>query len=192
VGYTNVGKSTLMRLITKADVLAEDKLFATVDSTVRKVVFETIPFLLSDTVGFIRKLPTHLIESFKSTLDEVREADILLHVVDVSHPYFQDQMETVHQTLIELKAADKPTIIIFNKIDKLNKEVDPELEELMDNPPLTLEKLKKTYLNSASDHVVFISAENRENIQEMREVILELVKKRHLEIFPNYLKDTFY
>uniref|UniRef100_UPI004047E120 GTPase HflX n=3 Tax=Roseivirga sp. TaxID=1964215 RepID=UPI004047E120 len=192
VGYTNVGKSTLMRLLTKADVLAEDKLFATVDSTVRKVVFETIPFLLSDTVGFIRKLPTHLIESFKSTLDEVREADILLHVVDVSHPYFQDQMETVHQTLIDLKAADKPTIIIFNKIDKLNKEIDPELEELMENPPLTLEKLKKTYLNSASDHVVFISAENRENIQEMREVILELVKKRHLEIFPNYLKDTFY
>jgi GTP-binding protein HflX len=192
VGYTNVGKSTLMRLLTKADVLAEDKLFATVDSTVRKVVFETIPFLLSDTVGFIRKLPTHLIESFKSTLDEVREADILLHVVDVSHPYFQDQMETVHQTLVDLKAADKPTIIIFNKIDKLIKEVDPELEELMENPPLTLEKLKKTYLNSASDHVVFISAENRENIQEMREVILELVKKRHLEIFPNYLKDTFY
>jgi GTPase len=192
VGYTNVGKSTLMRLLTKADVLAEDKLFATVDSTVRKVVFETIPFLLSDTVGFIRKLPTHLIESFKSTLDEVREADILLHVVDVSHPYFQDQMETVHQTLVDLKAADKPTIIIFNKIDKLNKEVDPELEELMENPPLTLEKLKRTYLNSASDHVVFISAENRENIQEMREVILELVKKRHLEIFPNYLKDTFY
>ncbi|PIQ50237.1 MAG: GTPase HflX [Cytophagales bacterium CG12_big_fil_rev_8_21_14_0_65_40_12] len=192
VGYTNVGKSTLMRILTKADVLAEDKLFATVDSTVRKVVFETIPFLLSDTVGFIRKLPTHLIESFKSTLDEVREADILLHVVDVSHPYFQDQMETVHQTLIDLKAADKPTIIIFNKIDKLNKEIDPELEELMENPPLTLEKLKKTYLNSASDHVVFISAENRENIQEMREVILELVKKRHLEIFPNYLKDTFY
>lgn len=192
VGYTNVGKSTLMRLLTKADVLAEDKLFATVDSTVRKVVFETIPFLLSDTVGFIRKLPTHLIESFKSTLDEVREADILLHVVDVSHPYFQDQMETVHQTLIDLKAADKPTIIIFNKIDKLIKEVDPELEEMMENPPLTLEKLKKTYLNSASEHVVFISAENRENIQEMREVILELVKKRHLEIFPNYLKDTFY
>lgn len=192
VGYTNVGKSTLMRLLTKADVLAEDKLFATVDSTVRKVVFETIPFLLSDTVGFIRKLPTHLIESFKSTLDEVREADILLHVVDVSHPYFQDQMETVHQTLIDLKAADKPTIIIFNKIDKLNKEIDPELEELMENPPLTLEKLKKTYLNSASDHVVFISAENKENIQEMREVILELVKKRHMEIFPNYLKDTFY
>lgn len=192
VGYTNVGKSTLMRLLTKADVLAEDKLFATVDSTVRKVVFETIPFLLSDTVGFIRKLPTHLIESFKSTLDEVREADILLHVVDVSHPYFQDQMETVHQTLIDLKAADKPTIIIFNKIDKLIKEVDPELEDLMENPPLTLEKLKKTYLNSTSDHVVFISAENRENIQEMREVILELVKKRHLEIFPNYLKDTFY
>jgi GTP-binding protein HflX len=192
VGYTNVGKSTIMRLLTKADVLAEDKLFATVDSTVRKVVFETIPFLLSDTVGFIRKLPTHLIESFKSTLDEVREADILLHVVDVSHPYFQDQMETVHQTLIDLKAADKPTIILFNKIDKLVKEVDPELEEMMENPPLTLERLKKTYLNSSAEHVVFISAENRENIQEMREVILKLVKKRHLEIFPNYLEDVTY
>ncbi|MFT6969589.1 MAG: GTP-binding protein HflX [Roseivirga sp.] len=192
VGYTNVGKSTIMRVLTKADVLAEDKLFATVDSTVRKVVFETIPFLLSDTVGFIRKLPTHLIESFKSTLDEVREADILLHVVDVAHPNFQDQMETVHQTLVDLGAADKPTILIFNKIDKLNKSIDPELEEMMENPPLTLEMLKKTYLNSASDHVVFISAENRENIKEMREVILALVKKRHLEIFPNYLKDTTY
>ena len=192
VGYTNVGKSTLMRLMTKADVLAENKLFATVDSTVRKVAIDDIPFLLSDTVGFIRKLPTHLIESFKSTLDEVREADILLHVVDVSHPYFQDQMETVNQTLADLGAADKPTIIIFNKIDKLVEALDPEVEEEMENPPMTLEKLKKTYLNSEGESVVFISAEEKENIPEMRQAIFEKVKKQHLTIFPNYLKDTYY
>ncbi|WP_339608964.1 GTPase HflX [uncultured Roseivirga sp.] len=192
VGYTNVGKSTLMRLMTKADVLAENKLFATVDSTVRKVAIDDIPFLLSDTVGFIRKLPTHLIESFKSTLDEVREADILLHVVDVSHPYFQDQMETVNQTLIDLGAADKPTIIIFNKIDKLVESLDPEIEEEMEHPPMTLERLKKTYLNAEGESVVFISAEKKENIAEMREVIFEKVKKQHMTIFPNYLKDTYY
>ncbi|WP_339695268.1 GTPase HflX [uncultured Roseivirga sp.] len=192
VGYTNVGKSTLMRLMTKADVLAENKLFATVDSTVRKVAIDDIPFLLSDTVGFIRKLPTHLIESFKSTLDEVREADILLHVVDVSHPYFQDQMETVNQTLIDLGAADKPTIIIFNKIDKLVESLDPEIEEEMEHPPMTLERLKKTYLNAEGESVVFISAEKKENISEMREVIFEKVKKQHMTIFPNYLKDTYY
>ena len=192
VGYTNVGKSTLMRLMTKADVLAENKLFATVDSTVRKVAIDDIPFLLSDTVGFIRKLPTHLIESFKSTLDEVREADILLHVVDVSHPYFQDQMETVNQTLIDLGAADKPTIIIFNKIDKLVESLDPEIEEEMEYPPMTLERLKKTYLNAEGESVVFISAEKKENISEMREVIFEKVKKQHMTIFPNYLKDTYY
>lgn len=192
VGYTNVGKSTLMRLMTKADVLAENKLFATVDSTVRKVAIDDIPFLLSDTVGFIRKLPTHLIESFKSTLDEVREADILLHVVDVSHPYFQDQMETVNQTLIDLGAADKPTIIIFNKIDKLVESLNPEIEEEMEHPPMTLERLKKTYLNAEGESVVFISAEKKENIAEMREVIFEKVKKQHMTIFPNYLKDTYY
>ena len=192
VGYTNVGKSTLMRLMTKADVLAENKLFATVDSTVRKIAIDDIPFLLSDTVGFIRKLPTHLIESFKSTLDEVREADILLHVVDVSHPYFQDQMETVNQTLVDLGAADKPTIIVFNKIDKLVESLDPEIEEEMEHPPMTLERLKKTYLNAEGESVVFISAEKKENIAEMREVIFEKVKKQHMTIFPNYLKDTFY
>lgn len=192
VGYTNVGKSTLMRLMTKADVLAENKLFATVDSTVRKVAIDDIPFLLSDTVGFIRKLPTHLIESFKSTLDEVREADILLHVVDVSHPYFQDQMETVNQTLVDLGAADKPTILVFNKIDKLIESLDPEIEEEMEHPPMTLERLKKTYLNAEGENVVFISAEKKENITEMREVIFEKVKKQHMTIFPNYLKDTYY
>lgn len=192
VGYTNVGKSTLMRLMTKADVLAENKLFATVDSTVRKVAIDDIPFLLSDTVGFIRKLPTHLIESFKSTLDEVREADILLHVVDVSHPYFQDQMETVNQTLVDLGAADKPTIRVFNKIDRLVESVDPEIEEEMENPPMTLERLKKTYLNTEGESIVFISAEKKENIAEMRQVIFEKVKKQHMTIFPNYLKDTYY
>ncbi|KYG82560.1 GTPase HflX [Roseivirga echinicomitans] len=192
VGYTNVGKSTLMRLMTKAEVLAENKLFATVDSTVRKIAIDDIPFLLSDTVGFIRKLPTHLIESFKSTLDEVREADILLHVVDVSHPYFQDQMETVNQTLVDLGAADKPTIIVFNKIDKLVESLDPEIEEEMEHPPMTLERLKKTYLNAEGESVVFISAEKKENIAEMREVIFEKVKKQHMTIFPNYLKDTYY
>lgn len=192
VGYTNVGKSTLMRLMTKADVLAENKLFATVDSTVRKVAIDDIPFLLSDTVGFIRKLPTHLIESFKSTLDEVREADILLHIVDVSHPYYQDQMETVNQTLVDLGAADKPTIIIFNKIDKLVESLDPEIEEEMEHPPMMLERLKKTYLNAEGESVVFISAEQKENIAEMREVIFEKVKKQHMTIFPNYLKDTYY
>ena len=192
VGYTNVGKSTIMRLMTKADVLAEDKLFATVDSTVRKVVIGNIPFLLSDTVGFIRKLPTHLIESFKSTLDEVREADILLHVVDVSHPYFQDQMETVNQTLVDIGAADKPTILVFNKIDQYKNDLDEEILEEMENPPLTLDQLKQTYMAKEGVSSVFISAVNKENIAELREVILEKVKEKHYTIFPNYLKDEYY
>ena len=191
VGYTNVGKSTLMRLLTKAEVLAEDKLFATVDSTVRKVVFGNIPFLLSDTVGFIRKLPTHLIESFKSTLDEVREADVLLHVVDVSHPYFQDQMETVNQTLVDIEAANKPTVIVFNKIDQFKTEVDEDILEEMENPPPTLEELKQTYMAN-EQHAVFISATQKENIQELREVVLSQVKEKHYTIFPNYLKDEYY
>ena len=191
VGYTNVGKSTLMRLLTKAEVLAEDKLFATVDSTVRKVVFGNIPFLLSDTVGFIRKLPTHLIESFKSTLDEVREADVLLHVVDVSHPHFQDQMETVNQTLVDIEAANKPTVIVFNKIDQFKTEVDEDILEEMENPPPTLEELKQTYMAN-EQHAVFISATQKENIQELREVVLSQVKEKHYTIFPNYLKDEYY
>lgn len=191
VGYTNVGKSTLMRLLTKADVLAEDKLFATVDATVRKVVLDRIPFLLSDTVGFIRKLPTHLIESFKSTLAEVLEADVLLHVVDVSHPYFQDQMETVDQTLAEIGATDKPTILVFNKIDQY-KHLDEELLEEMDNPPPTIDDLKRTYMNKEDHDAVFISATEKQNMDEFREVLLEKVKKRHFQIFPNYLKDSYY
>jgi GTP-binding protein HflX len=191
VGYTNVGKSTLMRLLTKADVLAEDKLFATVDSTVRKVVLDQIPFLLSDTVGFIRKLPTHLIESFKSTLAEVLESDILLHVVDVSHPNFEDQMATVNQTLIDIGATDKPTILVFNKIDQL-KIVDEEVREEMDNPPPTLDELKNTYIGKGEDSSVFISATNKTNMEEFKEVLMEKVKKRHFTIFPNYLNDSHY
>ena len=191
VGYTNVGKSTIMRMMTKADVLAENKLFATVDSTVRKVVLDQIPFLLSDTVGFIRKLPTHLIESFKSTLAEVLESDVLLHVVDVSHPNFEDQMATVNQTLIDIGATDKPTILVFNKIDQL-KIVDEDLREEMDNPPPTLEELKRTYIGKGEDSSVFISATNKTNLEEFKEVLMEKVKKRHFTIFPNYLKDSFY
>ncbi|KYG78241.1 MULTISPECIES: GTPase HflX [Roseivirga] len=191
VGYTNVGKSTLMRLLTKADVLAEDKLFATVDSTVRKVVLDQIPFLLSDTVGFIRKLPTHLIESFKSTLAEVLESDILLHVVDVSHPNFEDQMATVNQTLIDIGATDKPTILVFNKIDQL-KIVDEEVREEMNNPPPTLDELKNTYIGKGEDSSVFISATNKTNMEEFKEVLMEKVKKRHFTIFPNYLNDSHY
>lgn len=191
VGYTNVGKSTLMRLLTKADVLAENKLFATVDSTVRKVVLDQIPFLLSDTVGFIRKLPTHLIESFKSTLAEVLESDILLHVVDVSHPNFEDQMATVNQTLVDIGATDKPTILVFNKIDQL-KIVEDEIREEMDDPPPTLDELKRTYIGKGEDASVFISAVNKTNMDEFKEVLMEKVKKRHFTIFPNYLKDSFY
>lgn len=191
VGYTNVGKSTLMRLMTKADVLAENKLFATVDSTVRKVVLDQIPFLLSDTVGFIRKLPTHLIESFKSTLAEVLESDVLLHVVDVSHPNFEDQMATVNQTLIDIGATDKPTILVFNKIDQL-KIIDDDLREEMENPPPTLNDLKRTYIGKGEDSSVFISATDKTNMEEFKEVLMEKVKKRHFTIFPNYLKDSHY
>ncbi|MFY0593306.1 GTPase HflX [Roseivirga sp.] len=191
VGYTNVGKSTIMRMMTKADVLAENKLFATVDSTVRKVVLDTIPFLLSDTVGFIRKLPTHLIESFKSTLAEVVEADVLLHVVDVSHPFFEDQMAVVNETLADIGAKDKPTILVFNKIDQM-KPLDPDLTEEMDNPPPTLEDLKNTYLGKGTNASVFISATKKENIEEFKSVLMKKVKKRYYTIFPNYLKDSHY
>ena len=191
VGYTNVGKSTIMRMLTKADVLAEDKLFATVDSTVRKVVFENIPFLLSDTVGFIRKLPTHLIESFKSTLSEVVEADILLHIVEVSHPYFEDQMKTVDETLADIGVKDKPTILVFNKIDQFNT-IDPEIAEEMEEPPLTLEELKNTYIAKGENDSVFISAVEKKNIDEFKSVLMKKVKKRHFVIFPNYLKDSYY
>ncbi|MGF1637390.1 MAG: GTPase HflX [Cyclobacteriaceae bacterium] len=197
VGYTNVGKSTLMNLLTKSNVYAENKLFATVDATVRKVVWENIPFLLSDTVGFIRKLPHHLIESFKSTLQEVKESDVLLHVVDVSHPAHVDQMEVVNSTLAELGAAEKPVIYVFNKIDRWEElqarnVADDELDE--DATPPTLEQLKDSlFFDKASKNdSVFISATESMNIDDLRSIILSKVKDRHYTIFPNYLKNETY
>jgi len=195
VGYTNVGKSTLMRLMTKADVLAENKLFATVDSTVRKVVLENIPFLLSDTVGFIRKLPTHLIESFKSTLDEIREADILVHVVDISHANFEDHITVVNQTLTEIGATDKPTILVFNKIDlvpAMPNEAELQLMteiEIGEANYLDFEKLKESYSKKVGIKPVFMAAEDGTNIDELRYTLIDEVKKRHLQIYPNYLED---
>lgn len=192
VGYTNVGKSTLMQGLSKADVFAENKLFATVDSTVRKVNMENIPFLLTDTVGFIRKLPTTLIESFKSTLDEVREADILLHVVDISHASFEEHLEVVNKTLVEIGAADKPTILVFNKIDlykpSFSTEEDPlenEVEE--QSSETTLEQLKKSYIAHKADQVVFISAQKKENMLELRNKLFSMVKEKHFAIYPNWL-----
>ena len=185
VGYTNAGKSTLMTLLSKSNVKAEDKLFATVDATVRKVVFNMINFLLSDTVGFIRKLPHHLIESFKSTLAEVKEADVLLHVVDVAHVAYEDHIEVVRETLKDIGASDKPTIYIFNKVDLLKKE---------ENADEHLDGINAIY-KQLEDHdkdVVFVSAEERINIDELREKIYRKAKKRHIQIFPNYLKDQYY
>ncbi|TAE34562.1 MAG: GTPase HflX [Cytophagales bacterium] len=196
VGYTNVGKSTLMRTMAKADVFAENKLFATVDSTVRKVVLGNIPFLLTDTVGFIRKLPTTLIESFKSTLDEVREADILLHIVDVSHPSFEEHIDVVNATLADIKAADKPTILVFNKMDQFvpKEEWAPEYDEEGEEPvavatrrKTALEYLKKTYLTQKADNVVFISAQTRKNVNELRNIVYKLIRERHFQIYPNWL-----
>ncbi|MEX0882792.1 MAG: GTPase HflX, partial [Cyclobacteriaceae bacterium] len=195
VGYTNVGKSTLMNLLTKADILAENKLFATVDSTVRKVVLENIPFLISDTVGFIRKLPAHLIESFKSTLAEIEEADILVHVVDISHPAFQDQINVVNQTLNQMGAGDKPTIMVFNKIDLAPKM--PSEEDLMQMSALEVEeaefidfdKLEDSYSKNSSIQPVFMAAEKGTNIEQFRSVITTEVKKIHQKIYPHYLED---
>ncbi|MBO9701955.1 MAG: GTPase HflX [Sporocytophaga sp.] len=192
VGYTNVGKSTLMNLLSKSDVFAENKLFATVDATVRKINYLNIPYLLSDTVGFIRKLPTTLIESFKSTLDEVREADILIHVVDISHPSFEEHIEVVNATLADIKAADKPVILVFNKIDQYHPEVEQsELEGEKTSEAevikASLEHLKASYLNKNQFATVFISATQRENIDELREIIGKKVKEKHLMIYPNYL-----
>ncbi|MBO9640939.1 MAG: GTPase HflX [Siphonobacter aquaeclarae] len=184
VGYTNVGKSTLMRRLAKAEVFAENKLFATVDSTVRKVTLDNIPFLLTDTVGFIRKLPTTLIEAFKSTLDEVREADILLHVVDVSHPGHEEQIQVVNQILAEIGAANKPIILVFNKIDLFRP--SPEMEfEAQEGDFSPIDFLKNSYLDSEKPKAVFISAEQKENLEELRTALLELVKQRHYQIFPN-------
>jgi GTPase len=188
VGYTNVGKSTLMNLLSKSDVFAENKLFATLDTTVRKVVFENIPFLLSDTVGFIRKLPHDLIESFKSTLDEVREADIIVHVVDISHPQFEDQIHVVNQTLVDIGAADKPTLLIFNKIDAYHF-VQKEEDDLT---PLTkendsLDDLKKSWMGKNNATTVFISAAKKTNIDELRSTLIEMVRTLHMKRYPHYL-----
>jgi GTP-binding protein HflX len=203
VGYTNVGKSTLMRRLAKADVFAENKLFATVDSTVRKVSVGNIPYLLTDTVGFIRKLPTTLIESFKSTLDEVREADILIHVVDISHPGFEEQMEVVSTTLAEIGAADKPMIIVFNKIDLYEQpEETAESEDWQEVTEATttkrlpmdrlIEQLRKSYHASKAEHVVFVSAEHSENMGELRRHLVALVRDKHFVIYPNWLDVGYY
>jgi GTP-binding protein HflX len=186
VGYTNVGKSTIMNLLSKSDVFAEDKLFATLDTTVRKVVIGNLPFLLSDTVGFIRKLPTDLIESFKSTLDEVRESDLLVHIVDISHPAFEEQIKVVNNTLKDLGVSEKPLIIVFNKIDAFSyiaKEEDDLTPALKEN--YSLSDLKKTWMSSDKHHLtVFISAKTKENVEELRKLLYEEVKKLHVKRYP--------
>ncbi|MDD7273894.1 MAG: GTPase HflX [Prevotella sp.] len=185
VGYTNVGKSTLMNLLSKSEVFAENKLFATLDTTVRKVVLENLPFLLADTVGFIRKLPTDLVDSFKSTLDEVREADLLLHVVDISHPDFEDQLNVVNQTLADLECADKPSMIVFNKIDNYTWE-EKEPDDL--TPPtkrnISLAELEQTWMAKLSGECLFISATEKENIDDFRTMLYQKVKELHVQKYP--------
>lgn len=185
VGYTNVGKSTLMNLLSKSEVFAENKLFATLDTTVRKVVIDNLPFLLADTVGFIRKLPTDLVDSFKSTLDEVREADLLLHVVDISHPDFEEQIRVVDNTLRELDAADKPTMIVFNKTDQykwVEKAPDDLTPSTQEN--LSLEDLKRTWMAKLNENCVFISARQKQNIDEFREMLYKAVRQLHVQKYP--------
>lgn len=186
VGYTNVGKSTLMNLLSKSDVFAENKLFATLDTTVRKVIIDNLPFLLTDTVGFIRKLPTHLVESFKSTLDEVRDADLLVHVVDISHPNFEEQIEVVNRTLSDVcNGADKPMIMVFNKIDAFSyvpKDEDDLTPRTREN--ISLDELKATWMNRSNDDAVFISAKKQINIEELKEKVYEKAKQIHLTRFP--------
>jgi len=185
VGYTNVGKSTIMNLMAKSEVFAENKLFATLDTTVRKVVIGNLPFLLADTVGFIRKLPTDLVDSFKSTLDEVREADLLLHVVDISHPDFEEQINVVQQTLSELGCAEKPMMIVFNKVDNYHW-IDKEEDDL--TPPtkenITLAQLKKTWMAKLGDNCIFISAKKKENIDTFRDVLYKRVRELHVQKYP--------
>ncbi len=185
VGYTNVGKSTLMNLLSKSDVFAENKLFATLDTTVRKVTIENLPFLLSDTVGFIRKLPHHLVESFKSTLDEVREADLLVHVVDISHPNFEEQYEVVQQTIVDICKEDKPTIVIFNKIDNFTytpKEEDDLTPIQREN--LSLDDLQKTWMARLGEDCIFISAKNKDNIDALRALMYDRIKTIHIKRYP--------
>lgn len=186
VGYTNVGKSTLMNLLSKSDVFAENKLFATLDTTVRKVIIDNLPFLLTDTIGFIRKLPTHLVDSFKSTLDEVRDADILVHVVDISHPQFEEQIEVVNKTLQEVcESKDKPMILVFNKIDAFTykkKDDDDLTPRTRENIPL--EELKSTWMAKMNDNCIFISAKNKVNIEELKSKLYEMAKEIHIKRFP--------
>ncbi|APU99481.1 MULTISPECIES: GTPase HflX [Sphingobacterium] len=182
VGYTNVGKSTIMNMISKSDVLIENKLFATLDTTVRKVVIDNLPFLLSDTVGFIRKLPHHLVECFKSTLDEVREADVLIHVVDISHPNFEDHIQAVNETLKDLKALDKPVITVFNKIDLYK----PAVEEGHDGEEIevTLDDFRNSWMAKNSDPAIFLSATNKTNIEEFKQKLYDIIVKMHNERYP--------
>ncbi|MDH6534649.1 GTPase HflX [Parabacteroides sp. 52] len=185
VGYTNVGKSTVMNLLSKSEVFAENKLFATLDTTVRKVIVENLPFLLSDTVGFIRKLPTELVESFKSTLDEVREADLLVHVVDISHPAFEEQITIVNKTLAEIDETEKPMIMIFNKIDAFTfvpKDEDDLTPRTREN--ISLDELKQTWMNKLPENTIFISARERTNIEALKSLLYERVKQIHITRFP--------
>lgn len=185
VGYTNVGKSTLMTLLSKSEVFAENKLFATLDTTVRKVIIDNLPFLLSDTVGFIRKLPTHLVESFKSTLDEVREADLLLHVVDISHPNFEEQIEVVKSTLLDIDKNEKPMILVFNKVDAFTykpKDEDDLTPKTKEN--VSLEELERSWMNKMHDDCIFISARNKVNIDELKNKVYNRVKEIHIERYP--------
>lgn len=185
VGYTNVGKSTLMNLLSKSEIFAENKLFATLDTTVRKVIIDNLPFLLSDTVGFIRKLPHHLVQSFKSTLDEVREADLLIHVVDISHPNFEEQLEVVQQTLKEIDTIEKPTILVFNKIDAFSyipKDEDDLSPVKREN--ISLEELEKTWMSKLNDNCIFISARNKMNVDQLKEIMYAKIKAIHVERYP--------
>ena len=185
VGYTNVGKSTIMNLLAKSEVFAENKLFATLDTTVRKVVVDNLPFLLADTVGFIRKLPTDLVDSFKSTLDEVREADLLVHVVDISHPDFEEQIRVVDNTLKELGCSDKPSMIIFNKIDNyhwIEKEKDDLTPATKENIPL--EELERTWMARLNDNCLFISAKTKCNIETFRKALYTHVRELHVQKYP--------
>jgi GTP-binding protein HflX len=195
VGYTNVGKSTLMNVVSKSDVFAENKLFATLDTTVRKVVIKNIPFLLTDTVGFIRKLPTQLVESFKSTLDEVREADLLLHVVDISHASFEDHIASVNKILDEIKCSDKPIMMVFNKIDAYEPEVIDADDLVTEKTEIhyTLDEWRKTWMNKLGDNCLFISALNKENLEEFKEKVFEEIKKIHITRFPynDFLYDEY-
>ena len=184
VGYTNVGKSTLMNLLSKSDIFAENKLFATLDTTVRKVVIENLPFLLSDTVGFIRKLPHGLVESFKSTLDEVRESDILIHVVDISHPEFEDQINTVNQTLAEIGAGDKQIIMVFNKIDKFKRSQKEETDFSKEEKQPTLEDLEATWMARKNQPCIFISALKKENYNEFKKLLYDYIQGIHAKKYP--------